>query len=83
MNEGHNGNGVLVHTIDNPVVSDKQLPICTAFVFRDLSAGFGEVPSLLNPLLDVQSEGLGIAGRIRFDEGYQCLEVVGRNSRPD
>ncbi len=50
MNEGHNGNGVLVHTIDNPVVSDKQLPICTAFVFRDLSAGFGEVPSLLNPL---------------------------------
>ena len=50
VNEGHNGNGVLVHTIDNPVVSDKQLPIRTAFVFRDLSAGFGEVPSLLNPL---------------------------------
>ena len=83
MNEGHNGNGVLVHTIDNPVVSDKQLLIPTAFVFRNLSAGFGEVPSLFNQLLDVQSEGLGITGRIRFDEGHQRLEVVARNSRPD
>ena len=83
MNEGHNGNDVLVHPIDDPLVPHNEFSIGTGLIFRNVPTGFGEVVQLLDPLLDVQSKRLGIAGGVRVDERHQRLEVVARDGRPD
>lgn len=79
MDECHNGYSVPIHSIHHPVVSDEELPIDATFIFWNLPAGFGELPYLLNALLNVQSEGVSVTGGIRFNEGHQRLEVVARN----
>ena len=38
-----NGDGVLFHSIDNPVVPDNQLPIRPTFIFWNLPSGFGKM----------------------------------------
>ena len=43
VDERHDGDDVLVHSIDNPVVPDNQLPIRPTFIFRNLPSGFREV----------------------------------------
>jgi len=42
VDERDNGDGVLVHSIDNPIVPDNQLPIRPTFIFRNRPTGFGE-----------------------------------------
>ena len=43
VDERDDDDGVLVHSIDNPVVPDNQLPIRPTFIFWNLPAGFGEI----------------------------------------
>lgn len=83
MNESHNGDEIIVHPINDPIAPHYKFSIDPGFIFRDVSAGFGEVAQLLNPLLDMPSEGLGIAGGISFDEGHQRLKVVACDGGPD
>ena len=43
VDERHDGDDVLVHSIDNPVVPHNEFPVRTAFIFRNLPARFGDV----------------------------------------
>ena len=43
VNQRDNRDDVLVHSIDNPVVPDNQLPIRPTFIFRNLPSRLGEV----------------------------------------
>ncbi len=42
VDERHDGDDVLVHSIDNPVVPHNEFPVRTAFIFRNLPARFGD-----------------------------------------
>ena len=43
VDERRDGDGILVHSIDNPVVPHNEFPVRTAFIFRNLPARFGDV----------------------------------------
>ncbi len=50
VDERHDGDGILVHSIDNSVVPYNEFLVRAAFIFRNLPARFGEAVSLLDPL---------------------------------
>ena len=50
VDESQDGNSVLGHAIDSPVVPHNEFPIRTPLIFLNLPVRFGKAVSLLDPL---------------------------------
>jgi hypothetical protein len=61
VDERHDGDGILVHSIDNPVVPHNEFPVRTAFIFRNLPESSGIFRNLPES-----------SGTFRPDSGTRC-----------